>query len=121
MTEEQIQDVLAQIEAGKRNRRQSYFCCGKVFTTLYGFRQHLFTDHPRELEECFEQVLHREGSALPTKEEIHKMANKGRKVKERARSKVEMKKHKERNLNAYPDRAKGDFFRLIYTPMGNKK
>ena len=121
MTDEQIHSVLEQIEAGKENRRQTYCCCDMVFSSLYDFRRHLFLEHPRELEEYFEPALHRESPAKPTKEEIHRMANKGRKKIERTQTKIEEKKRRERNLNAYPNPAKGDYFRLIYTPMGNKK
>lgn len=121
MTEDQIHSILEQIEHGKNNRRQSYICCGQAFPSLYDFRKHLFLEHPEELDLYFESVLHRDIAVKPTKTEIHKMANKGKKIKERARFRFEEKKRRERNLNAYPDHAKGDHFHLIYTPMGNKK
>lgn len=120
MSEQEINSILDQIEEGKNVKRYVYNCCGTSFPSLYEFRQHLFTSHPDELKNIFEIHLHREPSKL-TKEEVHKMANKGKKKKEKAIDRKEKRETARKNQDAYPTASKGDFFRLIYTPMGNKK
>lgn len=116
----QIKNILEQLKTGKKNRRQVYHCCGDSFDSLYDFRKHLFFEHPEELKLYFEEAL-TGWQQKPTAEEIHKMANKGKKIKEKQLKKKEEKKVRERNRDAYPTAVKGDYFRLIYTPMGNKR
>ncbi len=121
MTKEQINSILKQIESGKVDSRYVYRCCGESFLSLYDFRKHLFERHPEEMELHFEEALHRELPTKPSAEEVHRKANKGKKIKEKALKKKEEKQTRKRNHDAYPTPSKGDSFHLIYTPMGNKR
>lgn len=121
MTGIQVKGILEQIEAGKKNRRHVYQCCENCFETLYEFRKHLFVEHPEEMKLYFEAALTGGNVVKPTAEEVHKMARKGRNVKEKALKKKEERKVRMHNQDAYPTPSKGDYFRLVYTPMGNKK
>lgn len=121
MTDENVKSILEQIAVGKMNRRQVYHCCGDSFDTLYEFRKHLFLKHPEEMKLFFEDALTGGNLVKPTAEEVHKMARRGRNTKEKALKKAEERRVRKHNQDAYPTPAKGDYFRLIYTPMGNKK
>ena len=121
MTEAEIQDILSQIEIGKHEHRISYSCCGEIFQSLYEFRRHLHKSHPEEMSRYFEEALHREMPAPMSREEVHRLANKGKKKKEKAQERKEKRQVSKRNRDAYPIASKGDSFHLIYTPMGNKK
>lgn len=121
MTGTQVKDILGQIESGKKNRRQVYHCCGNSFDSLYDFRKHLFLEHPEEMKLYFEDAFTSGKVNKPTAEEVHKMANRGKKIKEKKLKKKEEREVRERNSDAYPTASKGDFFRLVYTPMGNKR
>ena len=121
MTENQIHNVLLQIEQGKTNRNHTYYCCDKSFLSLYDFRRHLFEYHTQEMQLYFESALHRELPNKPSKEEVHRKANKGKKIREKVLKKKEEKHIRKRNQDAYPLPSIGDNFHLIYTPMGNKK
>ena len=120
MTEDQINFILEQIESGKAYRKQDYMCCDECFTSLYDFRKHLYDVHPDEMNNIFAASFHRETSEKPTKEEIHRLANKGKKKIERKRIRKELKKRAE-NRAKQPSPNTGDHFHLIYTPMGNKR
>ena len=121
MTDEQIQSVFRQIELGKTSKNVVYTCCGEAFHSLFDYRKHLHFSHPEEMVSLFEEALHREKPALPTKEEVHRLANKGKKKKEKAQDKKKKRQTSKRNRDAYPVASKGDSFHLIYTPMGNKR
>ena len=121
MTGNQIKDILEQIASGKSNRKQVYQCCGCSFDSVYEFRKHLYLEHPEELRLYFEEALAGGIMPKPTAEAVHKMASKGKKIKEKAEKKKEERKVQKRNRDAYPTPAKGDSFHLVYTPMGNKK
>ncbi len=120
MTGIQVKGILEQIEAGKKNRRHVYQCCENCFETLYEFRKHLFVEHPEEMKLYFEAALTGGNVVKPTAEEVHKMARRGKKIKEKALEKKEKRQARKRNQDAYPSASKGDHFHLIYTPMGNK-
>lgn len=109
MSEEEIQNLLKQIEQRKDSRKATYRCCGKTHHGLYEFRKHLFLCHPEEYSRYFSPVLHRDAPASVRGVGIgvHKKAKK--------------KKGNSKNDDAYPTRCKGDYFHLIYTPMGNKR
>ena len=120
MTGIQIKNILGQIETGKVNRKQTYVCCEQVFASLYEFRKHLHEMHPVEMSSFFEVALHRELAPKPTKEEIHRLANKGKKKIENKKKKKELKLHA-RKRGMLPSPKPGDHFHIIYTPMGNKR
>ena len=115
-----ISNIIAQIENGKQDKRFVYNCCGESFPSLYGFRKHLYEYHPEELSKYFESSLHREQPLRPTKEDIHRAANKGKKKYERELKRKELRIHNKKNDSVSAPN-KGDHFHLIYTPMGNKR
>lgn len=120
MTEQEISGILKQIENGLQDRNTIYICCGQSFPSLFEFRKHLFEAHLEEYKSHFKAVMHREKPVLPTKEEIHKIVNKRRKIKDKQLTEKE-RRIRAQNRSAYATPAKGDHFRIIYTPMGNKK
>ena len=120
MEQYEIESILSQINEGKNNRGFVYSCCGETFPSIYEFRKHLYESHPVELSDYFESALHRDPVEKPTKEEIHRMANKGKKKVEKEKIKKE-NRLRARKRDSSPTPNKGDHFHLIYTPMGNKK
>lgn len=109
MTEEEIQVILKQIEIQKDKRYASYRCCGKTHYSLFDFRKHLNECHNDEYRKIFVNVLHR--SAPSTVRGV------GVAVSNSPTNKREAAKRE----NAVPHRVKGEYFHLIYTPMGNKR
>ena len=121
MEQRNIENLLHQIQEGKIIRSYVYHCCGQEFTNLYEFRKHLHEEHPQEMSLYFEGQLHREAPSVPSRDELHKIVKKGQRIKEKERDRKEKRQASKRNRDAYPTPNKGDYFRLIYTPMGNKK
>lgn len=109
MSEDEIQNLLKQIEQRKDSRNASYRCCGKTHHGIYEFRKHLYVCHPEEYSRYFSPVLHRDAPASV------------RGVGVGVHKKTKKKKGYSKNDDAYPTRCKGDYFHLIYTPMGNKR
>lgn len=118
MEQEVISSILSQIETGKHKRSFIYKCCNQEFCTLYEFRRHLYKDHPAELEKFFKEALHRDPVKLLSKEDLHTKINRVKPKKDKA---LRKKRSYKKNIDAYPTPNRGDYFRLIYTPMGNKK
>ena len=121
MTDDDVNSILAQIEYGKSHRNANYFCCGESFLSLFDFRKHLYYSHPKEMSLFLEFALHRELPKPKSKEEIHRLANKGKKKREKAIDRKEKRQARERNRDAYPTPSRGDHFHIILTPMGNKR
>ena len=109
MTEEEIQVILKQIEQQRDKRHGSYRCCGKTHQSLFDFRKHLFEYHKDEYHRYFVKELH--GSAPSTVRGI------GISVSNSPTNKKEAAKREK----AEQTRVKGEYFHLIYTPMGNKR
>lgn len=109
LSETEIHELLTQIARKKGTRNPSYYCCDKKFKNLYEFRRHLYGCHPIEYNQYFVTELHQtfQGTVRGVGIKIPKSPKR--------------KKGSSKNDDAYPTRCKGDYFRLIYTPMGNKR
>ncbi len=118
MDEIEVKNIIKLFESGIQTKDTVYSCCGLSFTSLFEFRKHLFTAHPAEYELYFKDLKQSDRPFLLTKEELHKRVNKSKRRKEKVRRKM---KSYARSLNSKTEPAKGDYFRIIYTPMGNKR
>lgn len=106
MSDDEIQNLVMQIEQGRDNRKASYHCCGRTFISLYYFRRHLYECHPEEYKRFFVMELRQSPPSTV----------RGVGVK---RSNAPAKGYAwSRDATVTP--CKGDYFRLIYTPMGKK-
>lgn len=103
MTDEEIQIIKKQIELRRDQRKPSYRCCGKTHSGLFEFRKHLYECHPQEYSRYFVGEFHQ---SAPTS-----VRGVG----------IKTSKSNKRNLPPEPKKVEGEYFHLIYTPMGNKR
>lgn len=109
LSEDEIQNLEKQIEDNKSKRNASYICCGHEYRTIFDIRKHLFECHPEDYKKHLRKKLHRD---IPTP-----VRGVGVKVHKKSSYKKRRKRNSDTGFTVY----KGDYFRLIYTPMGNKR
>ena len=107
-----MDNLINQIEEGKRDKDYHYHCCGTVFDSLYDFRKHLFEKHAEEYPQL-EPLFHRE---LPPKKE-GRGGLKALKRKEKEKKKRRGRMKSNNNI----DYSKQPFARILYHGNGRKR
>lgn len=109
-----MDDLIKQIEEGKRDKDYQYHCCGCVFDSLYDFRKHLFESHS-EVYSQLEPLLHRRPPQVIGGRGGIKALK--RKEKEKEKQKRKLRNKSKKNI----DYSKQPFARILYHGNGPKR